>query len=356
MVYKILFITKILTHGGAQRVCASLANGLSLRGHEVSILADFTIGKPYKTEEHVRLVQVDSYTNSGKFFKQLNFLCKKEKYNIIINFEGLKTFYSVLAAKINGIPIIYSEHNSFERPHSAPMPIYEYFKKYYLSRIYDCLTVLTQRDASLLKDKVSNVYIMPNPLFLSPLSEIPLKEKTVLAVGRLNAWHVKGFDVLMEAWSNIQHIYPDWTLTIVGGGELEDKEFLMGLAKQKNVKRLKVIDYKSDIVEEYRNSEVFVLSSRYEGFGLVLIEALSQRCACIACDYLGRQSEIIENEINGLTCQADSVNDLQSALFTVLGNEQLRKNIQLNSILGISKFSEANVAERWELLIKKIVK
>ena len=99
-----------------------------------------------------------------------------------------------------------------------------------------------------------------------------------------------------------------------------------------------------------------MLSSRYEGFGLVLIEALSQRCACIACDYFGRQSEIIENGINGIICNTENVEELQSAISKVLGDDLLRKQLQNNSLYNINKYNEIDIAKKWEVLINKIRK
>ena len=109
-----------------------------------------------------------------------------------------------------------------------------------------------------------------------------------LAVGRLNDWHYKGFDLLLKAWHCIGKEHPDWYLRIVGHGDEEAVSYLKSLAAC--IPNIEFKSHTPNIREEYQKASVFVLSSRYEGFGLVLTEAMSQGCDCIACDYKGRQS------------------------------------------------------------------
>ncbi|WP_337804797.1 glycosyltransferase [Segatella sp.] len=82
--------------------------------------------------------------------------------------------------------------------------------------------------------------------------------------------------------------HPDWYLRIVGHGDEEAVSYLKSLAA--GIPNIEFKPYTPNIREEYQKASVFVLSSRYEGFGLVLTEAMSQGCDCIACDYKGRQS------------------------------------------------------------------
>ena len=76
--------------------------------------------------------------------------------------------------------------------------------------------MLTEADKKYINGRLKNVHVMYNPLFLSPLKKLPAKENTILSVGRLDAWHYKGFDVLISAWKDISQIYPDWKLKIIG--------------------------------------------------------------------------------------------------------------------------------------------
>ena len=118
----------------------------------------------------------------------------------------------------------------------------------------------------------------------------------------------------------------------------------------------------------YKKSEIFVLSSRYEGFGLVLIEAMSQGCALVACDYKGRQREIlnpssalpegegepnrkIEITENGLLCEPDNVETLAAGLQKMMEDEDYRKRVLLNVVERSKFYDIEHTMSRWEYLI-----
>ena len=112
-------------------------------------------------------------------------------------------------------------------------------------------------------------------------------------------------------------------------------------------------DYQSDIQPYYQRAAIFVLSSRYEGFGLVLIEAMSQGCACVACDYKGRQSEIVTNGVDGMTCEPDHVEALAQAIKKLIADDELRAQLQVNAIRRAEDFSIGHIMDRWEGLLTK---
>ena len=119
----------------------------------------------------------------------------------------------------------------------------------------------------------------------------------------------------------------------------------------------------------------FVLSSRYEGFGLVLIEAMSQGCAPVACDYKGRQREIInpssvfpqgEEELsdavsggcvcnNGILCEPDNAEQLAVAIARMISDDKYRMSVQQNAISRSRYYSIENTIDRWEQLLNKVI-
>ena len=96
------------------------------------------------------------------------------------------------------------------------------------------------------------------------------------------------------------------------------------------------------------------MSSRYEGFGMVLIEAMSQGCACIACDYKGRQSEIIQNDSQGIICPVEDVDSLASAIERMILDKSYREKCQYNAIERSKFYSLDNTMDRWETIINNI--
>ena len=409
---KIGIVQVALSHGGAEQVGVMLANGLRQHGHYSFILTDLNEPIIYRVDNNVPVYDfVGNKTNSLfkwlKAIKNIRHTIKNEKPDAIIGIMGLCTLVTYIACLGINIPIVMTEHNSFERPKSAPMPLYLKIFKFWINRLYRHITVLTEADKKVIGNRLKNVTVMPNPLLLKPAEEIPAKENSVLAVGRIDAWHVKGFDVLIKSWKRIQELNDnvndndnlrEWWLKIAGAGAKESFKYLMNLLPDGNwihneddndnenwlwkseKYRIEFLGFQKDMESLYKKSEIFVLSSRYEGFGLVLIEAMSQGCAPIACDYKGRQKEILKethpsppclgrepntavSNINksslsrediggssdcGILCEPDNVEALTLALEKMMKDENYRKQTQRKSVERSKYYSLDNCVNRWE--------
>ena len=288
-------------------------------------------------------------------YRQLCQVLREEKPDVVISILYLYASLAKLASmRTIGCPVVASDHNAFERPSYGQMRFRSKIDKFWTNYLLDALTVLTDADRKYLNGRFKYTYVMPNPLGLQPLAEVPEKEKVVLAVGRLDEWHCKGFDLLIKAWKQLETNYPDWRLRIVGHAGKHTLDYLKGLAS--GCRRIEFLPYTSSIQVEYQKAEIFVLSSRYEGFGLVLTEAMSQGCACIACDYKGRQAEIVSDGKDGLLCSVDDGEMLTRKLKLLLGDEPLRKQLQRQAIKSVDRFSIAHIAERWERMLVSLVR
>lgn len=363
---KVLIMVHALTGGGAERVAASWGNGLANLNHNVYILTN-TDNQSYETknvniiERQIPLKKSNSifskiirkiFSSSVSFFQLLHVIVKY-KPDIIINVLYLNPYALLLARFFSGrkVLIIMTDHNAYERPSGTEFKWRQWKNKFIDNKLFDIVTVLTNRDKEILVKKgFNNIEVLHNPLFLKPLSSIPPKDKTILAVGRLDAWHVKGFDILLNVWNRISEKYSDWKLIIVGDGSKEIKNNLQQLITH-NKESVIFKSFTSDIIEEYKKASIFVLSSRYEGWGLVAVEAMSQGCATIACDYHGRQSEFITDYKNGLLCSPDDAIELQAKIEDAISNKELREGLQKNAIVNLEKFSEKNIAKRIEKIV-----
>lgn len=365
IIMNILFVVSALTNGGAERVCVSVANGLSRLGHNVTILTGVSGNFDYQLDDRVDKVVIYQSTSNLLYriyrrFMRVPIFCytlfcilRNKKIDIVINVLAFHFLETIIISRIMGRKVIFSDHNTYERPKEEPMPFKSKIHKYIYALLCNYTTVLTKRDRDLLT-KRKNIIVMHNPLFLKPLDYVPSKKKVILAVGRLDSWYYKGFDLLINSWGNICNKFPEWQLRIVGNGSERAINKLKELINEARAKRINLIPFKKDIECEYRDASIFVLSSRYEGFGLVLIEAMSQRCACIACDYLTRQSEIITDGVDGLLCSVDDLSALENKILQLLEDEQLRLSLQEHSTDNVERFSEYNVALHWESLIMKV--
>lgn len=362
---RIFILSGQLTGGGAERVAVDLANGLADRGHNVIMYANKKDGITYYPSEKVELLPYNRnklhLRRSINIILQIRYIYRQirnKRPDVIIGIIGYFAFIAKIAVWLSGIhvPVIYSDHNALERPANSPMRRDEYFFKFYFSKYCDAYTVLTQADKDFVKGRLHNVHVMPNPLGITPCKKIPQKSKTVLAVGRLGAWYCKGFDILIDAWSRIAKLYPDWTLTLVGGGTHKDTQLIQQKIYDAQVEQcLRLKPYTKEIINYYQDASIFVLSSRYEGFGLVLTEAMSQGCACIACDYKGRQKEIIKNGIDGVICEPGNPEMLANQIKDLIQNENKRNSIQQEAIKSVERFSPTLYVQRWERLLFDIV-
>jgi glycosyltransferase involved in cell wall biosynthesis len=227
------------------------------------------------------------------------------------------------------------------------------YLKFEYNKNFDQVTVLTQADVDFIGDRLNNVTHLPNPLAFEPVDKIPSKKNTIIAVGRLDAGYCKGFDVLIRALGLCKK--SDWKLQIIGSGSPSSTEKYKSLAKECGViDQTEFLGFLDNPVQAYRDAAIFVLSSRYEGFGMVLIEAMSQGCACIACDYKGRQKEIINDDKYGLLCSPDDPEDLAKCINLMIEDEAYRKEVQENAPLRAKYYSLENIMNRWDDIFDKI--
>jgi len=363
---KILIMVHNLTGGGAERVAALWATGFIERGYDVGIM----LNCPSKTPITYQIPQTVKKYNmynllAAKIHHYFKIDCyrKRKLRNALIEFKpdvviGVLGDNAQLTANVvrnwNKQPfIVQTEHNAYERPSYAPMPKILHYRKFVINKQFPCVTVLTQADKDYIGNQMDNIFVMPNPLTFTPVKSIPKKEKKILAVGRLDAWYVKGFDLLIKTWGAIANQYPEWKLQIVGGGKSKSKEFLQSLANEFQLgEQVEFISYQNNILPIYQHSSIFVLSSRYEGFGMVLIEAMSQGCAPIACDYKGRQREIITSEDEGIICPVDDVDSLSKAIKTMIEDDKYRENVRQKAIIRSQNYSLDKIMDRWDKIIK----
>lgn len=357
---KIFIVCNKLGGGGAERVASLLATGFSEKGHQVYLITNLLEKVDYTVNNKVFLLQLFPKASS-KIKKWISAVISLREYirayspDVIIGIMGACALVGKLSALGKNVPIIMTEHYAFERPEYAPFTFIQKIFKFYINRLYDCVTVLTEADKMAIGNRLKNVYVMPNPLVVTPHLGICRKKHKILAVGRLNGWFVKGFDLLIKAWGSIACKYPEWTLEIAGTGDDQSFELLYNLIKKNKVSNsVKLVGFQNDVESMYRESSIFVLSSRYEGFGLVLIEAMSQGCACIACDYGGRQREIIKSDEMGVICPPDNVGMLAQAIQKLISDSCYRKLLQENAPMRASQYELMKIIDKWEELLKVV--
>ncbi|NDV47268.1 glycosyltransferase family 4 protein [Paludibacter sp. 221] len=217
----------------------------------------------------------------------------------------------------------------------------------------DKLVVLTQNDKKQWEKTHKNIIVISNPNPLKPKEYLYNNEsRTVISVGRLD--YQKGYDRLIDTWKIVAEKYPDWQLNIFGSGE--DKNALTKQIKQNHLEKdihLKGISNK--IEEEYYKSSFYVMSSRYEGLPMVLIEAMACGLPAISFDCEHGPREIIVNDMNGFLVPAFDINGLAEKIILLIENEEKRIEMSFNAYETVKTYNISAIMKQWDTLFHSLI-
>ena len=215
----------------------------------------------------------------------------------------------------------------------------------------DHFVVLTEEDKSAWPE-LQNICVIPDPLSFLPTQHSPLTEKRVIAVGRYV--YQKGFDLLLQAWAKIEKNNPDWQMAIYGDGNREPYEQQM---KELGIdsSRCHLNGPTADIQKEYVDSSVFVFSSRFEGFGMVLVEAMACGLPVVSFACPCGPKDIVKDGDDGLLVENGNLNALTDSLIRLMRDADLRRRMAANGIKNVQRFSMMHIAERWKGLFESTV-
>ena len=221
-------------------------------------------------------------------------------------------------------------------------------------------TLLTVADKEYMNKKYhyqKNVFVMPNPLTFIPIEVMSTCQNYILAAGRLNNWIYKGWDILIEATRVLAPILRNkgWKVQIVGGGADNQRAVIDAMIHNNCVEDIvELLGFRTDMERLFQRASIFCLSSRSEGLPMVLIEAMSQGCAPVACENLGRTKEIITSQEEGLLFKTADVNDLAEKLKMMIDNEDYRCSVQKKAVERSKYYSVDNIINMWEEMLKSI--
>lgn len=359
---KIHFIISRLKGGGAERVLVLLATGFAkLSNYDVSVITLNNSEDYYTLPDSVERLSM----NHGKIpnhtlkaiFNLSKFYSKKQnRPDIIISFITLTNFITILVAKLYAIPIIAEEHNSYLRTMKNREFLTNFTKKH-LYKKADFLTVLTKFDVDFYENQGANVVVMPNPCSFSPIKTYTKnRDKVILAVGNLDRYNHKGFDNLIPLIAPILKSNPEWQLKIAGTGS-KGLALLTNLSEEYKISnQVTFTGFIANISELMKTSSIFILSSRYEGLPMVLLEAMSQGMACIAYDCKTGPADIINHNKNGLLIEDQNKEAMQLNLQKLIDDEALRESLANNAIESLDTYHIDSVIKNYETIFKKILK
>lgn len=218
---------------------------------------------------------------------------------------------------------------------------------------YDQFIVLTEEDKQAWLPKVSNVKCIPNIHPFETNEQAKLENKRAIAVGRLDAQ--KGFDKLIKVWGIVYQNNPDWMLDIYGQGE-DEKQLREQIINAKLENVISINPPTSDIKDKYLNSSLFIMTSRYEGLPMTLLEATSLGLPAICFNFTCGPQEVIINNQNGYIIENDQYDKMALKIGLLINNFQLRKELGNNAKKLSNKFSSDIIMKRWNELFHQILK
>ncbi len=219
-------------------------------------------------------------------------------------------------------------------------------------KFYDFFVVLTNGNKN--EWKLKNITVIPNPLSFYPKEEkiSTLTNKRVLAVGKQS--YQKGYDRLLRSWQLVIAQFPDWTLDIYG--TINKEEGLDVLSDELGVAdSVNFYPPEKNIGAKYAEASIYVMSSRYEGFGMVLTEAMAYGVPCVSFDCPYGPSDIIDHNKNGLLVENHKLEDLASSISDLIKDKDKRVLMGEKSRNDVQRYLPEKIAKEWDKLFQKLI-
>ena len=324
-----------------------LANNLVSRGVCVDfVVHSVTVDSFFDIDDSIHIYSLgfngNISTNKLKSALRLRRLIMLNHYDVIVNVGVACSCITFLSAPyLIGCRVISWEHFSI-----SGLNYLGRLKRYLSVGFSKRTVVLTHADKSvyprILRKKI---IVIPNFTCINKNGDIAcLDYKIVLAAGRIE--EIKGFDLLIEAWQEVKKKYPNWSLRVVGGGDACD---LIQKVKKCNLED--VVDFVGSTTNmdiEYKKSSIFVLSSRAEPFGLVVIEAMSFGVPVVSFDCPNGPREIIDDGIDGLLVENGNVKAMSAAIMKMIADQNERKRMGRAAIRKYNnKFTVNKAIDIW---------
>ena len=375
----VYFIPLLSTTGGQARTLTDKANWLAQHGHEVMFVTYEHDGPlAYTLDDSVQHIDIAChyfrlyrYPVWQRFYKVLQLKKRfRLRFNqvlkefqpdaIVVAIPNTENFLPDLVKVAGRIPLVIESHLA----HGYEV-IRRGITERWLHLLYNpiaaiskanLLIALTEGDTRYWRQYVNQICVIPNPVTCYPLeihqAMLHTPQFRIICVGRLAPQ--KRFDRMINAFALIADKYPEWQLDIYGNGELHE-ELQRQIARLSLLERVHIYPPTSDIYTEYQRSRFFVLSSDFEGFGLVIVEAMSCGIPVVSTDCPYGPSEIIEDGKTGLLAKMDT-NDLAEKMEWMITHEEERTAMGIAARQAAARYRKEIIMPQWEQAYLSVIK
>ncbi len=355
MARRLTLVIHSLDGGGAERIMALMARRWAEMGHAVTLVTlDSVENDRYPLAPAVRRIGLEQMSvsrsklqglwNNVTRVRLLRRAIGEARGDQVISFTDKMNVLTLLACPKSSVIIcerVDPRHHSIGR-------LWSQLRRYTYPR---CRALVVQTDGvrAYMQRIVKNrpIYVIPNPV--TPTEVSSRRERVVVAMGRLVPQ--KGFDLLIDAFAMIAAQHPDWRLMIYGEGPA--RASLESQIRKRNLQgAVQIAGWTTDPTQVLSTAGVFALSSRYEGFPNVLLEAMATGVAAVSFDCESGPREIMRHEVDGLLVPPQNVELLAAALDRLLSNDEERVRLGERACEVSERFSDEKFFEAWEQLLR----
>lgn len=362
---KIVLVISSLEPGGAERVMSILANELARRHTVVLITLSSSESDFYAVSDTVRRVALGLQKASSNPLRRSALILRRvvglrrvflsERADVIVSFADTTNIMSLMATIGMSTPVVVSERVD---PEAQKVPRLVALLRRLFYRRAATIVAQTERASRVIATFSGSVPIrvIPNPLspHVAQTRGVPSDERehVVLAAGRLTPQ--KGFDLLLQAFQRCSSSIPGWRLVIYGRGE--DRKRLFAMVDDLALSQVVELAGIADLTGPMRRAAIFALSSRYEGFPNVLLEAMASGCAVVAFDCPSGPAEIVRPGVDGLLVPCGNADALADALASLMSDVRLRHDLSSQAPGVADRFGLEPVMGLWDGLLAEVTR
>ena len=354
----VIFIKSMAASGGIERVIANLIQIWHLKYHVILLVKDIEKKSFYELPDDIEIISIEEplILNMKNRFQRIvavlsNFI--KSHYKLKKLLSKIDFDYIYTTTSLNGLEVfmlnrdyrkkmVVSEHASAFAVNS----IYQRIKKFLYPKVY-CVSVPNKMDCEIYKKWGCNTKYIPHLVTYQAKEGNRLDTKIAINVGRLTG--DKRQKDLIEIWSKVENLN-GWELWIVGSGE-EQQNLEQAICDFKVQDSVKMIPHTSKIQEIYKQASLFLFTSRMEGFGMVLLEAMAFGIPCISYDCPSGPRDVIRNGINGVLIENGNKDEFVSAINNYISAPaELINRYGINALETVAKWNNAEIARQWDEL------